>query len=57
MKTPIRHRIYLWVSAWLNLYDGVIGVATLGFYNPNLTMRYLFWYTKGILRDKIDTGV
>lgn len=50
-KTPIKHRVYLWVSAWLQIVDGIVGVVTLGFYNPNLTMKHLFWHTRGILKN------
>jgi len=56
MKTPIRHRVYLWMNAWCSLADGLLGIVTFSFYIPNFAMKHLLWHTKGVLKDTIGTG-
>ena len=51
MKTPLSHRLYLWLSAWLYLLDGIVGIVTLGFYNPYLSFKSIYWFAKKNLRE------
>lgn len=48
--------ISVWPSCWLSLYDNLIGVITLGYYVPNLSMKYMCWISIKMLNRKIKNG-
>ena len=36
--------IYGLLFSWIDLFDSVVSVLTLGYYNPQLVMRFACWY-------------
>jgi hypothetical protein len=39
MKTKLKERLLNWIVCWAYLFDGVVGVLSLGFILPNLSFR------------------
>jgi len=45
-KDRISHQLYLWVSGWFDIFDGLIAVFSLGFIHSEFSYRFIFWYTE-----------
>lgn len=41
-------RYQLWFIAWAKVFDGVIGVLTLGFIMPSVTFRLADYFVRGM---------
>lgn len=62
MKKSTKRRILyglvaVWPALWLNLFDSLVGIFTLGYYVPSTNFRWFFfvmekkWFLKGGLLD------
>ena len=48
-------RVYHFVSAWIDLADGVVGILTLGFYRPGWDYRFMLWHSKKVMAKRIES--
>ena len=42
----LEFRIYRFLSAWCDLFDGIIGIITLGFWLPGISFKLCILHSK-----------
>lgn len=53
---PKSFGLYLWISCWLDLICGLIGVITFTLWRPLWNFSFTIWYSKKELIKKIKGG-
>lgn len=53
-NTTYKFKLYKWISCWLDFFQGLIGILTLGIYKPEWSYRFFLAYTLYILRKRME---
>ena len=52
---PTSYFIYRWVGKWVGLAESIVGILSLGTYNPPWKFSFIAWETKNRIQKKIQT--